>query len=91
MSDPLGEIAALLQQTQQAHHTAYIETDGDDPDWPIWYAVYLVDKLPPLLQADLTKSEITYLLVHLSKLQQLDAPGSQWSRYYAKALVGKYL
>ena len=89
MSDPVETIAALLEQTKEAHFTAYIETDGADPDWPIWYAAYLVDKLPPLLQANMTKSEITYLLVHLSRLQQLDAPGSQWTRYYAKAMVEK--
>ncbi len=91
MSDPVYEIAALLEETKQAHFAAYSEVDGADPEWPIWYATYLVDKLPPLLQADLTKSEITYLLVHLSKLQQLNAPGSQWPRYYAKVLVEKYL
>lgn len=91
MSDPVAAIAALFQETQEAHHAAYIATDGDDPDWPIWYAAYLHDKLPPLLEATLTKSEITYLLVHLSRLQQLEAPGSVWSRYYARVLVEKYL
>jgi hypothetical protein len=85
------QIALLLEETQHAHHQAYLAADGFDPDWPLWYAGYLQDKLPPLLEAELTRSELTYLMVYLSKFQPLDAPGALWARYYAKALVGKYL
>ena len=91
MNKPVDQITTLLDETQHAHHQAYLATDGYDPDWPIWYADYLLDKLPPLLEADLTRSELTYLLVYLSKLQQLKAPGGRWSRYYAKTLVDTYL
>lgn len=91
MNKPVEQIAKLLEETAHAHHQAYLAADGDDPDWPIWYAGYLMDKLPPLLEADLTKSELTYLLVYLSKLQQLEAPGGRWTRYYARILVDKYL
>ena len=91
MNESVEQIAKLLDETQHAHHQAYLATDGVDPDWPLWYADYLQDKLPPLLEADLTRSELTYLIVYLSKLQQLEAPGGRWSRYYAKTLVDTYL
>jgi hypothetical protein len=91
MNKPVEQITKLLDETQHAHHQAYLATDGYDPDWSIWYADYLLDKLPPLLEADLTRSDLTYLLVYLSKLQQLEAPGGRWSRYYAKTLVDTYL
>lgn len=91
MKNNVEKISALLDETQKKHHQAYLADDGADPDWPLWYAGYLLDKLPPLLQADLTKSELTYLLVYLSKVQQLEAPGSRWAHYYAKVLVEKYL
>ena len=91
MIDSVEQIAQLLEETQQAHHHAFLATDGVDPEWPLWYADYLQDKLPPLLEADLTRSELTYLMVHLSKLQQLEAPGERWSRYYARTLAAKYL
>lgn len=91
MNEMNERIALLLTETRAAHHEAFLATDGDDPEWPLWYADYLQDKLPPLLQANLTKSELTYLLLHLSKLQQLEAPGGQWERFYAKLLVDKYL
>ena len=91
MNDAVERIARLLEETQQAHHQAYLATDGVDPEWPIWYADYLQDMLSPLLKVDMTRSELIYLLVYLSKLQQLEAPGSGWSRFYAKHLVEKYL
>ena len=91
MNRNIEKIVNLFMEAGQAHHQAFIATDGADPDWPLWYAEYLVDKLPPLLEADMTKSELTYLLVHLSKLQPLNAPGAKWPRYYAKYLVERYL
>ena len=91
MNERVERIATLLEETKQAHHQAYLAVDGDDPDWPLWYADYLQDKLSSLLDAVLTKSELTYLLVHLSGLQQLEAPGSRWSHYYARVLVDRYL
>ena len=87
MSDSVEQIATLLEETRHAHHQAYLATDGSDPDWPLWYAGYLVEKLPPLLQADLTKSELTYWMVNLSKRQEHEAPNDDWTHYYAQVLV----
>jgi hypothetical protein len=91
MKEKIQELADLFSEVGRAHHQAYIETDGFDLEWPIWYADYLLDKLPPLLEAKLSKSELVYLIVHLSKIQPLDAPGAKWPRYYARYLVERYL
>jgi hypothetical protein len=91
MDERIKELESLFAEVGKAHHTAYIETDGFDPEWPIWYAEYLHDKLPPLLEAELTKSELVYLIIHLSKVHELDAPGSKWPRYYARYLAKRYL
>lgn len=91
MEDKIQEIADLLRETQRAHHQAYIETNGYDLEWPIWYADYLFDRLLPLLETTMPKSELIYLLVHLSKIQPADAPDAEWSRYYARYLVEQYL
>jgi hypothetical protein len=91
MEATIEQIAELLEKTQHAHHQAYLATDGYDPDWPLWYAGYLLDKLPPLLQADMTKSELTYWMVLLSKQQPLAAPDESWAHYYANILVNEYL
>ena len=42
----------LFREAGQAHHTAFTATDGDDPDWPIWYADYL--QQPFAEQLDMT-------------------------------------
>ncbi len=91
MNDTFEQITGVFQETRHAHHQAFLEADGFDPEWPLWYAGYLIDKLPPLLEADLTKSELVYLLVYLHNSHQLEAPGSRWAHYYAKVLVDKYL
>jgi hypothetical protein len=89
MSESARQIASLLEETQHAHHQAYLATDGYDPDWPIWYAGYLEDKLPPLLGVDLTKSEITYWMVLLNNQQQ-EASTDNWAQFYAQKLIDGY-
>ncbi len=91
MQDSIAQIATLLEETKLAHHQAFLSSAGDDPDWPLWYAGYLLDKLPPLLQAEMTRSELTYWMVLLSKEQEREAPDSRWSHYYAASLVGEFL
>ncbi len=36
----------------------YIDTDGFDPEWPLYYADHLLGRLNELLGAKLTKSEL---------------------------------
>ena len=91
MQNRIQELTDLFNEAKEGHLKAYSETDGYDPDWPIWYADFLLPKLPPLLEASMSKSELIYLLVHLSKIQPADAPGADWARYYARYLVERYL
>lgn len=89
MSESVQQIASLLEETQHAHHEAYLATDGYDPDWPLWYAGYLEDKLPPLLGVALTKSVLTYWMVRLDKQQQEES-ADNWAQFYAQKLVDEY-
>ncbi len=90
-SNVIEEVAALFMETGQNHHKAFKETDGVDPEWPLWYADYLHSKLGKLLKAELTKSEIIYLLLTLEKKRTAEAPDSHWTEYYAKILANKYI
>ena len=87
MQEMMQALVNLFMESGKAHHQAYIETDGADPEWPLWYADYLMDKLPPLLGTEMTKSELVYLLVHLSKIQPVEAPDTPWPEFYARCLV----
>jgi hypothetical protein len=85
--DLARQLEELFRETGEAHHQAYIETDGADPEWPLWYADYLRERLGPLLDANFTQSELVYLLIWISNEQPLRAPGANWARYYARKLL----
>jgi hypothetical protein len=80
----LSSLTELFRGAGPAHHRAYIETDGFDPEWPLWYADYLREPLGRLLNHDFTKSELVYWLVRVDKEQKEMAPGADWPAYYAR-------
>ena len=89
-NDLAQQLEELFRETGRAHHEAFIETDGADPEWPLWYAQHLVDKIGKLLNAELTKSELVYLLLLATKEQALESPGSDWVKYYARFFSERY-
>ena len=85
-------IAALLHKAGEDHLVTHKETNGDDPDWAIWYAGYLLENdFATLLDGKLLKSDLIYLLVLVDKEQKSEAPGSHWEKYYADFFVNRYL
>lgn len=84
-------IAALMKETGEAHHAAFEDVDGHDPDWPLWYAERMVEPLNALLNASLSRSELVYLLQKLDIDRRRDAPGAEWTTYNARVLAGLYL
>lgn len=84
--DLTGQLEGLFREVGEAHHQAYIETDGADPEWSLWYAEYLRGRL----DASFTKSEIVYLLLRVANEQPLNAPGANWARCYARFFINFY-
>ena len=37
-----GDLAAALKRAAQAHGKHEVRTGAQDPDWPDWYALYMV-------------------------------------------------
>ncbi len=83
-SDLIQGLEELFRETGQAHHQAFLSTDGADPELPIWYAAYLMDRIGELQKVEFTKSELVYLLVLVSKEQAVKDPGADWTEYYAR-------
>ncbi len=81
--DRTARIAELLTETGKAHHQAYLATDGEDPEWPIWYAGYLREPLAQILGAELTQSDIVY---HLVAADRAGGEGP-WQEQYARRLI----
>ncbi len=84
------QLTALFQEAGEAHHKAFAATDGADPEWPIWYADYLVEALRSRLTAQLTQSRIVYCLIAAEEERQGRAPDSPWAGYYARHFVECY-
>ena len=79
----MTDLEALLTAAGPAHHQAFIETDGEDPEWPLWYAEYLQEGLSEALGAVLTKSRIVYLLIDAEQKRLAESPDAPWPVFYA--------
>ncbi|MGD2143944.1 MAG: hypothetical protein PVF54_05645 [Anaerolineae bacterium] len=92
MSDPQLEqqLEDLFRQTGEAHHQAFIEAGGTDPEWPLWYADYALERPQELLDAGFTKSQLVYLIITAANEQQFRAPGADWASYYARFFADRY-
>lgn len=80
-------LATVLKQAGDAHHQAFIESDGFDPEWPLWYAQHSRDEINELLGVSWTVSELVYWFVHLDRLYQALSPAEPWATFYAEQLA----
>lgn len=88
--DLRAKLIDLFAETGHAHHQAFIETDGADPDWPTWYAEHLQVQLNRLLGTPCARSELVYLLVLVEKERAQEAPQAPWAEYYADFFLERY-
>ncbi len=88
--DVTQQLEKLFQETGKAHHEAFTAMDGVDPEWPIWYADYLVEPLRSRLTAQLTRSRIVYCLIAAEGERQGRALDCPWAEYYARHFVECY-
>jgi hypothetical protein len=82
----MHELADLLEKTGNAHHEAFVATDGFDPEWALWYAEQLEGALSTHLGRELTRSEIVYLLWGAMKAYAEEESSDPWPEYYARFL-----
>ncbi len=90
METIIEQLTALFQETGEAHHAAFADSGGVDPEWPIWYADYLYERLVTLLEVSFTKSELIYLIVMADGDLRQRAPGARWPAYYARFFAARY-
>ena len=85
MSEAEG-LPELLVGTGRAHHQAFIETDGFDPEWPLWYAEYLIGHLRERGYTG-TQAELVAALVDADRAHQAEAADTPWPEFYAGRLL----
>jgi hypothetical protein len=81
------QLTDLFRKAGPAHHQAYIHTNGEDPEWPLWYAQHLQAGVQKALGKSLTVSELVYWLVRVERERAAAAPGADWPVYYAKFFI----
>ena len=76
----------LLRQAAEAHHDAFASTDGDDPDWPAWYAAWLLERFPEPAQAT-DETHLAQLLRAAADDHKASGSAQDWPGYYAAFLM----
>jgi hypothetical protein len=82
------ELADLLHEAAETHHTVYRIVDGVDEDWASWYAGWLVElsELPQLLGFMPVRAQVVHALVQLDRDYVAAQPGERWEDWYAERL-----
>jgi hypothetical protein len=85
-----AELIGLLRQAGSAHHRAFAAVNGEDPEWPRWYAEYLSEPLGRLLGVEFAPDTLTTELAALDTEHRSQAPDADWSGYYADRFLARY-
>ena len=62
MTDRRHKLATLLRQAGEAHHVAFEDVGGDDPDWPQWYAEHMSGRVAAVVGRDVSTERLADLL-----------------------------
>ena len=81
------DLAELLTEAGHKRHQAYAETDGGDPEWPLWYAGYIQAHLWDRAGRLPGHSELIYLLVKADKEFTASSDDGPWPPFYARLLL----
>ena len=88
--DTRNRLRDLLMETGRAHHAAFAATNGEDEDWPIWYADRLVEPLGEQLGIHLSRSQLIYCLMDADFEHKAVSPDSPWVDFYVDHLQEHY-
>lgn len=83
----VDQLAELITETGHRHHQAYLEADGADPEWPLWYAGYLQARIWDALGPVPTRSRLVYLLLAGERAHSESGDETPWPRFYAQLIL----
>jgi len=80
----------LFDLAAKAHFEAFKTVNGEDADWPVWYAQYLQSELSNELSRQFTVSELVYCLIEVETERQARAPDADWRTLYADHFLERF-
>jgi hypothetical protein len=91
-SEPMertAQVARILEEAERLHGEISRRTDGDDPEWPAFYAWWLVEwsDLPEALGHRPSRSRLVAELVGLDRQYRERPHDAAWSAFYAARLL----
>ena len=88
-SERARELADILREAGAAHHQAFIDVDGADPEWASWYAGHIQERLNEALGRTLTWEEIVDLLKAADRQHRETAADREWAGFYAEYFLAE--
>lgn len=80
----------LFDEASKAHHDAFANRDGVDPEWPLWYADYLQNPINSAVDGELLKSRLIYCLMDADYEHRVRAPDTNWQAFYAGEFITRF-
>jgi len=92
MFDPQlhARLTHLFRESERQHLAAFADIDGDDPEWPLWYADHLQTPLGQALDTEFYKSQLIYCLMTANFEHIARAPDSDWAEFFANQFMEHY-
>lgn len=87
MTEAVRQLADLLREAGNEHHRAFAATNGADPEWPTWYAEFLVPRLRGVLGRSLPAAELAQRLQELHGEHERTRSSMPWPEFYASSLL----
>jgi glutaredoxin len=82
-----SQLTELFTETAKAHHEAFAATDGNDPEWPIWYAEYLQEAISEILQNRFLKSNLIYCMMNADFEYTARETDDPWQKFYSDHFI----
>lgn len=83
MRKTIESLTSLFEAVGLAHHRAFEAVGGLDPDWPLWYADFLLGDIQTILGSGLSRSRLVHCLQAAADEHQARAPQTPWPAFYA--------
>jgi antibiotic biosynthesis monooxygenase (ABM) superfamily enzyme len=90
MTTKHDQLVQMLKKTEEAHHEAFLEVNGEDPEWAAWYAEYMHSEFEALVDQSISVEGIADLITRFDELHNEEEPEEDWPEYYATKLLNFY-
>lgn len=90
MQEINNNIEGLFKEAEKIHREEFKTGIIEDPEWPLWFAEHMKEKLEGTLNKHFTIGELVYLLTSAEVSHKKNSPESDWAAYCAQFLVQKH-